>query len=215
MKQKIVQWFRIEPKRLVILAVAALGILALLVSFLITETEEDLGINPVISLPQPQDTSGSNSLEGIENESDLRDALNLPSLEETLEGAARDATDHSMVLLRTYLGYNYDDSPRAIMNDLRFLVSDEQLEKILPEVRDRDWEAIQQNKESRIVEVTFLEIIEEKDRLPYKVRVSADIYEITGDSYPTTPIITGIWEITLEPERFSTAFTAINIEQVG
>lgn len=222
MKQKIIYWFKKEPKRLILPAIGLLGIITVIVSAIVSSfTPTDESNPPIIINPSspPAQESTSDSLSTSENSVEVLPGqpieLKIPTQEELIQGGVREGTDHAMVLMRTYLGFFSDDSPRLIINDLRPLVSDELLSKMAEEIAARDWKSIEEKGINRVVEVVKIEIIAERSGIPSIIQVTADIYEVIENDYPKTPTNTGIWDISVEVSKSSPSFIATNIEQVG
>jgi len=222
MKQKIIYWFKKEPKRLILPAIGLLGIITVIVSAIVSSfTPTDEANPPIIINPSspPAQESTSDSLPTSENSVEVLPGqpieLKIPTQEELIQGGVREGTDHAMVLMRTYLGFFSDDSPRLIINDLRPLVSDELLSKMAEEIAARDWKSIEEKGINRVVEVVKIEIIAERSGIPSIIQVTADIYEVIENNYPKTPTNTGIWDISVEVSKSSPSFIATNIEQVG
>lgn len=221
MKQKIVYWFKKEPKRLILPAIGLLGIIILIVSTIISSLAPAGDANPpvVINPTAPAQDTPNNSLQTGENSVEVLPGqpieLKIPTQEELIQGGIREGTDHAMVLIRTYLGFFSDDSPRLIINDLRPLVSDALLSNMAEEIAARDWAKIKSERLNRVVEVIKIEIIAERSGIPSIIQVTADIYDVINNDYPKNPTNTGIWEISVEVSKSSPSFIATNIEQVG
>lgn len=143
------------------------------------------------------------------------EGLRLPSEEETIAGAGREASDLALTITSLMLSYGPNDSARAIVNDIRPLVTDDLLSELAAQIQERDWDAINSGTTEYIADVTDLEIISYRDGIPEIVEASASVFAIEGGEYPESPDSRETWHITVTLLGFSNSLAAAKAERVG
>lgn len=137
--------------------------------------------------------------------------LNLPSRDDFLAGGASEASDLSMSLVSRYLSYSFRESPKSIVNELRNYASTDLLDKLGVELRERDWESVVANEESRIADVTSVEIVEYDRDIPRAVIVQVSLFEESeGES---EELGSSRWRVIIAPDSFSNSLIAVDLIQ--
>jgi hypothetical protein len=195
-----------------LLSVTAISLLAV-ASLTACSSEEGFSQQPTIELGE--DTTSDPLVVPLDPEAPENEGLRLPSEEETIAGAIREASDLGLTITSVMLSYGPNDSARSKISDLRPLTSGDLLNKLAAEIQERDWGSIRSGTTAYIADVTDLEVIEYRGEIPEVVEAKANVFVVEDGEYSESPLFSETWHITVAPAGFSNSLIATEAVRVG
>lgn len=214
------EWLNANPKRFVVVIAAALVALGLALSQIGDNNSNEVP-QPIPtsqqSVPNTQETLPSENLDNNDSEDQTisEELKELPLDESVDEAADREATDTAMVVVRTFLSYSYQKSPRVTISDLRVLTTDELFSELSSTVAERDWDSIIDKRLERVIDATDFEFLEYSGTVPTRMIVSVNIYDIVDGNYPSEPTAQEKWDVSLELGDTANYWLVVSLSQAG